>query len=247
MKTIVKLILLLILLHLILSTNSYSQKNSDISLGKGFSIMPTLNFVSSASILLNPFSTNFIERNTSEELSGGYGYGITVRKKFFRQDLSFGITAEFLKITDDELTQTFETDSTRVKARVNEELLILPVEFTGYFNIPDFTPDLKIYLGGGIGVYFGDRKRTIHNIQSKTISKEAGFSFVILSGMEYYFSTNISGLFEFRFRQGEYKVKSEYPVSSIEINGTTYPLEQTLNSKVFIDGLKLSLGLSYNF
>lgn len=50
-----------------------------------------------------------------------------------------------------------------------------------------------------------------------------------------------------RFRQGEYTVKSVFPVSSITANGNTYPLEQNLNSKIFVDGLKLSLGLAYNF
>ena len=68
-----------------------------------------------------------------------------------------------------------------------------------------------------------------------------------MSGMEFRFSRNISGIFEVKFRQAEYSVQSRYPVSTININGTVFELEQNLNSKVFVDGLKLSLGLSYNF
>ncbi|MEP7146727.1 MAG: hypothetical protein ABI792_06935 [bacterium] len=229
------------------STNAYSQKIPGIDLGSGFSIMPSVNYVSSASIQLNAFSSDLIERSQTEELLGGYGYGISVRKKFFREDLSFGITTEYLKIFDDQLSQTFESDSIRVRARVTEELWMLPIEFTGYFNIPKFTDDLNIYLGGGVGVYFGDRKRTVSNIQSKTISKQSSFSFVILSGIEYLLSKQIAGVFEVRFRQGEYKVKSEFPSSSITINGNQYPLEKNLNSKIFVDGLKISLGIAYNF
>lgn len=224
-----------------------SQEITGISIGSGFSIIPSINFVSSASIQLDPYSSNLIERNITEELSGGYGYGITIRKKFFREDLAFGITTEYLKIVDDELTQTFENDTIRLRARVTEELTMLPVEFSGYFNIPDFSEDMKIYLGGGIGVYFGDRKRAVHNIESKTVSKEAGFSFVVLSGMEYFFDTKLSGVFEVRFRQGEYRVSSQFPASTININGTVFPIEKNLNSRVFVDGLKLSLGVSYNF
>ncbi|MEO8664444.1 MAG: hypothetical protein ABI462_03020 [Ignavibacteria bacterium] len=235
------------ILILFSSSESYSQKVSGIDLGSGYSIMPSVNYVSSASIQLNAFSTDIFEKSQTEELYGGYGYGISIRKKFFRQDLSFGISTEYLKIYDDELTQTFENDVTRVRARVTEELWMVPVEFTGYFNIPNFTEDLNIYLGGGVGVYFGDRKRTLSNIESKTISKESSFSFVILSGLEYVISKQVAGVFEVRFRQGEYKVKSEYPVSSITINGNTFPLEKNLNSKIFVDGLKLSLGIAYNF
>jgi hypothetical protein len=65
--------------------------------------------------------------------------------------------------------------------------------------------------------------------------------------MELFFSRELSGVFEIRFRQGEYKVLSKFPVSSVTVNGNIYPLEQNLNSKIFVDGLKLSLGLAYNF
>ncbi len=183
-------------------SDAYSQKMPAIELGSGYSIMSSVNYVSSASVQLNAFSSDVFERSQTEELLGGYGYGLSIRKNFFTNDLSFGITTEFLKIFDDQLTQTFESDSTRVRTRVTEELWLLPVEFTGYFNIPKFTDDLNIYLGGGLGVYFGDRKRTVANIQSKTISKEPGFNFVILSGIEYLFTKQIAGVFEIRFRQG---------------------------------------------
>jgi len=244
MKLFVNLVALLILMF---SSLGNAQENPSISLGNGYSIMPKIIYISSATVQLFPFSSDLFERSLTEELSGGYGYGFAFRKKFFREDLSFGISTEYIKIVDSELTQTFENDSVRYRARVTEELSMVPIELTGYFNIPNFTEDLKIYLGGGVGVYFGDRKRTVLNVESQTISKQAGFSFVVLSGMEYYFTKAISGVFEVRFRQAEYQVKSEYPVSNIKINGTTFPLDKNLNSKIFVDGLKLSLGLAYNF
>ncbi|MEO8210273.1 MAG: hypothetical protein ABI840_06905 [bacterium] len=235
------------ILSIVFSSKINAQKSSEISIGKGYSIMPSVNYVSSATIQLNAFSKDLFERSVTDELSGGYGYGLTIRKKFFRQDLSFGFTAEYLKIFDGELDQSFANDSIRVRARVSEELFLIPIEFSGYFNIPDFSEDLRIYLGGGLGVYFGDRKRTVLNIESKTISKDPGIGFVILSGMEILMSKQISGVFEMRFRQGEYSVVSEFPVSTININGTIFPLEKNLNSKVYVDGLKLTLGIAYNF
>lgn len=224
-----------------------AQEISGIQVGNGFSIIPSVNFVSGASIQLYPYASTLFDRSLTDELSGGYGYSLTLRKRFFREDLSFGVTAEYLKIVDDELTQTFGNDSFRVRARVTEELVITPVELSGYFNIPDFSEDLRIYLGGGVGAYFGDRKRTVHGIQTETVSRKAGFSFLVLSGMELRFDPHLSGVFEVRFRQGEYSVTSRYPVSSITIGGAEFPLEQNLNSRIYVDGLKLSLGLAYNF
>jgi len=232
---------------LMFSTGGNGQDNPSITLGNGFSLMPKVIYISSATLQLFPFSNDLFERSITEELSGGYGYGIAFRKKLLREDLSFGLSTEYIKIVDSELTQTFDNDTVRYRARVTEELSMIPIELTGYFNIPNFSEDLKIYLGGGVGVYFGDRKRTVINVESKTISKQAGFSFVVLSGIEYYFTKAVSMVFEMRFRQAEYKVRSEYPVSNIKINGTTFPLEKNLNSKIFVDGLKLGLGLAYNF
>lgn len=238
---------LVLFFTLSLISRVYGQEGPPISLGSGFSLITTGIYISSSTIQLNPFSSDIFERNLTEELSGGYGYGFAFRKKILLEELSFGISTEFIKITDSELTETFENDTIRHRARVTEELSMVPIEVTAHFNIPNFAEDLRIYLGGGVGVYFGDRKRTVLNVQSTTISKKAGFSFVVLSGMEYYFTKAVSGVFEVRFRQAEYQVKSEYPVANIKINGTTFPLDKNLNSKIFVDGLKLSVGLAYNF
>ncbi|HQY52274.1 MAG TPA: hypothetical protein PK294_11965 [Ignavibacteria bacterium] len=244
MKLILKIFPLFILF---ITGISYSQSESEITLGSGFSIKTSLNYVSTATIQLNAFSESVFERNKLEYVTGGYGYGILIRKKLFRDEISFGLSAEFVSIVDDELTQTFSSDSVTIRARVTEKLTMVPIELMGYFNIPEFAEDLQIYFGGGVGVYFGNRQRSLLNIESKTLSKKPGFSLVVTSAMEYFFSRNISGVFEVRFRQGEYQVKSEFLVPQFTINGISYELEQTLNSKVFVDGLNISLGVAYNF
>jgi hypothetical protein len=220
----------------------YSE-NSD----KGFSIIPEAVYVSSAAIQLYAFSNDIYKRGITEEISGGYGYGITVRKKIFEKNIAFALSVDFNHIVDNELTQTFSNDSTIVRARVTEDLTVIPVELTGIFYLPDFSDELKLFLGGGFGIYFGDRKRTVKNIQSYTVTKKPGFSLVVLSGFEFFFSRSVSAVLEVKFRQAEYTVNSEFPVSVVSLNGTFYDLEKELNSKIYVDGLKLSLGISYNF
>jgi len=140
--------ILIVILFLIPPLNSYSQKVPGLSTGKGFSITPQITYVSSATIQLDPFSTDLIEKSLTEELSGGYGYGLTIRKKLFREDITFGISAEYISIKDNELVQSFSNDSFTVRVRVTEELTVIPVEFNGYFNLPEFSENLKIYSGG---------------------------------------------------------------------------------------------------
>jgi hypothetical protein len=237
------LILISLQCPLVFAQDFYPGNNS----ANSFSIIPGINYVSSATIQLSPFSSDLVERNLTTELFGGYGYGITIKKKLFREDISFGITAEYLKIEDNSLTQTIGEDAERVRLRVTEQIWLYPVEFTGYFNLPSFVDDLNIYLGGGVGVYFGDRKRSILNISTETNSVTPGINFLILSGVEYFLTDKISGIFEFRFREGEFVANSSFPVSEITVNNRNYPIEQNLNSRIFVDGLKLTFGIGYHF
>ena len=205
------------------------------------------NYVSSATIKQSPFSPDIIERNSLIDIKGGYGYSFTVKTRLFRNDLFFGITGEYIKIQDDDATQTLENDTSAVRIRVSETLTVTPIEFTGYFNVPSFQENLNIYLGGGIGLYMGDRVRKIQNFESETISKSLGLSLVVLSGIEYYFEKNAMAFFEMRFREGEYDVKSKFPVGTITVRGTPYNIGREMNSKIFLDGLRLSVGLGYRF
>ncbi len=232
---------------LMISVSSRAQSLSGNKVGTGITITPYVSYVSSATIQMDPFSSSSFDRLITSELSGGYGYGISITKKLFSDDIAFGISVEYSKILDDEITEIYENGTARIRARVKEELTVVPVEFSAYFDLPDFTNDLNIYLGGGIGAYFGDRKRTIINIETKTLEKDPGFGFVVMSGMGYKFTDNLSGVFEMRFRQGEYRVKSEFATSFITAGGNTYEIDQTIDSKIFLDGLKLSLGLSIRF
>ncbi|MBK6505226.1 MAG: outer membrane beta-barrel protein [Ignavibacteria bacterium] len=241
----VKLLAASLILMTAVSVNSQTLSGESNSIG--ITVTPYVSYVSSATIQIDPFSSSSFERQLTSELSGGYGYGISITKRIFSQDIAFGISIEYAKIKDEELTEIYDNGTARIRARIKEELTVIPVEFSGYFDLPDFTDDLNIYLGGGIGVYFGDRKRTIINIETTTLSKEPGFGFVVMSGMGYRFSEILSGVFELRFRQGEYRVKSQFATSFITAGGNTFEIDQVTDSKIFLDGLKVSFGLSVRF
>ncbi len=226
---------------------AHSQLVGGNRIGNGFSITPFVSYTSSATIQLDPYSASSFERTITSEVSGGYGYGIAFTKRFFSQDLAIGIAVEYLKIEDQEGSQIYDNGIARIRARIKEVITVVPVELAGYFDLPNFTSDLNIFIGGGIGAYFGDRKRTIINLESQTVSKEPGYGLVVMCGMGYGISENFSGVFEMRFRQGEFRVKSNYSASFITAGGNSFEIDRDLDSKVFIDGLKLSFGLSYRF
>jgi len=208
----------------------------------------TGNYVTSATIQLNPFLNDPLEQYFSQDLKGGYGFGFSVKKKFFWDNFYVGLSTEYIKITDDGLSQyIYNNDTNYLNVRVTESVWMVPVELSAIFDLPPITENLKIFLGGGFGLYFGDRKRKMILFETETINRYPKFNLQVLCGMEYRLAKNVSGIFQVCFRQAQFNIHSKFPADRFTYLGYDYYFVQEYNSKIYFDGLKLSLGLGYNF
>jgi hypothetical protein len=230
----------------ILCVNAYPQSNDFRSIFRGFSLNVSMNYVSSGTILLNPSSADLLERNTTREFKGGYGYGATLKKRI-SEDIYIGISTEYLKIQDDQLVAVLENDVDYIRARLTESVQMMPIEVSAYFNIPRFVNNLDVYVGGGAGFYFGNRTEKMLGMETKTISKDPLFSLNVLFGAEYFIEKNASFNIEMKVRDGKFRVHNQYPTNKFTYDGQTYYFDQDLYSKVYVDGLKMSVGFSYYF
>lgn len=243
MKSIVFIIISL--LWLLKPSDSFSQEFTPDFDSYDFSIKASGNFISSASIQLNPYSQNIVEKNSFADVGSGFGYGFSISTKFLRNDLSLILSTEYVKINDKNVSATLINGSNAVKVNVTESIWMVPVELSLNFNLPKMASNLNIFIGGGLGVYFGDRKRTIGNISTETIESSPMLNLHIMTGMEYFINPRLSGVFEMKFRDAGFKVQNSFPVPFIGVNGMVYPLPTEYNSKVYVDGMKLSVGLNY--
>jgi hypothetical protein len=243
MKCIVFIIVCLLVF--LKPADSFSQEYSPDLGSHDLSVRFSGNFISSASIQLNPYSQNIVEKNSFAYLGSGFGYGVSISKKFLRNDLSLVLSTEYVKINDNNVTATLINGSNAVKVNVTESLWMVPVELSVNFNLPKMAQNLNIFIGGGLGVYFGDRKRTIANISTETIQSTPMLNLHIMTGMEYFINNRLSGVFEMKFRDAGFKVQNSFPNAFIGVNGMTFPLPTQYDSKVYVDGMKLSVGLNY--
>jgi len=233
-------------LVLLIAAEGHSQNIILKNLFSGFSLNVSMNYVSSATILLNTNSSDIFERNSTVQLKGGYGYGAALKKKLF-DDIYIGISTEYLKITDNELSTVLENETDFVRARVTETVEIVPVELSAYFNIPRFVDNLNIYLGGGFGFYFGKRTERMLSMDTKTISNDPLFSLNVIFGLEYFVDKNLSVNAEMKVRDGKFKIHNQYPTNKFTYQNQTYYFDRDLYSKIYVDGLKMSIGASYYF
>lgn len=212
-----------------------------------FNISGSLNYVSSATIQLNPNNSDLFERNATSDVKGGYGYGFALKRRIFNEDIFIGISTEYIKINDNQQTDVVENATDVQTVHVTETLEMIPFEVSMYFNIPKFTENLNIYLGGGFGFYFGNRVRKMVGLETTTLSKDPKFSLNVLFGSEYFLDKHFTANLEVKVRDGVYVVHSRFPTDRVVLDGQTYFFQQDLNSKIFIDGLKISVGVGYYF
>lgn len=206
-------------------------------------------YVSSAELQNNIKSSVSFVRDASIELKGGYGYGaeFTYNPGFSNFDVMFYISSEYMKVKDDELLLRFENDSASSVVRFTEEYNLLPLEAGLKWNLPVSTERFKIFIGGGAGIYFGNRTRSVGPYSTSPISRKAGVSMNVLAGLEYFFQRNLSLDFEFKFREASFESQDRFAVDYVTIGGNIYSLDNPVYSRLLIDGTRVSAGLKYHF
>jgi hypothetical protein len=216
---------------------------------KRFSVSLYGTYISSSELLNNPRSTDPIEREASIDLPGGYGYGaeFDYEPPLFDLDLIFYLSTEYFKSSSNELVLRLNNGEDKADVRVYESYSVMPVEAGIKWWLPVSTDNFKIYIGGGGGIYFGDRTRTILNLSSTNVDKKPGFNVNVLSGIEYYIARNLSANFEFKFREAVFDVESKYSTDVITVNGIQFALENPFYTRFVVDGVRLSAGLKYQF
>jgi hypothetical protein len=149
---------------------------------KRFSISLYGTYISSAELQNNPRSTDPIERNSTIDMNGGYGYGaeLNYEPHLFDLGLTFYLSSEYFRSRTNELVMRLTNGENSTEVRINENYSIIPVEAGMKWFLPVSTDNFKIYIGGGGGIYFGDRTRTLLDLSSHNLSKQAGFSLNIL-------------------------------------------------------------------
>lgn len=214
-----------------------------------FSVQIFGTYVSSAELQNDINSPIEFLRDASVELSGGYGGGgeISFNPGFSNLGISFYFSSEYLKVNDNELLMRLVQDSNNVNIRIAEEYTLIPLEAGLKWRLPVSTERFKIFIGGGAGVYFGDRTRTIGGLQSHTVTKKPGFSMNVLAGLEYFVSGNFSVDFEFKFREASFDNESRFDSDFVYANGYSFRVDNPIYSRFIVDGTRLSAGLKYHF
>jgi opacity protein-like surface antigen len=151
-----------------------------------------------------------------------FGYGGEVVYHIPGTTLSVGLSADYITSSD---TRTITATAQRI-VPVEDGYRVLPVEVTGYFRIPITEGRFGVFMGGGLGVYFGERDYSVAGVASATTATRAGFGIHVLGGVQYQFTDWFTLSAEMKFRDAQFEATNAFAVPTVRYGDILVTLPQ---------------------
>ena len=175
--------------------------------------------------------------------SYNFGFGLDVRMLAYSDDVLIGFNIEKIK-TLDQTARVVYTNGQEYNIPVSEGFIVYPFEISGYFLIPFSSEDVRVYLGGGVGWYFGERIYSIASAQAVTLNSPSGFGIHVLTGADVRLTSKIAVRGELKFRDPQFDSVNQFAESSTTYNGLKVLLDSSLSkTRVNLNGITYGLGL----
>ena len=202
------------------------------------------NLTTRTSLFLNPNAPDPVSRAQALDLVDFFGSGIEIKYLFPRSSLAVSISADYLRFKEPNPIRV----SFRTEVPAEDGYVAVPVEATGYFIIPASGQTVKVFIGGGVGVYFGRRQYTLAGVEAPVTGTRPGFGIHVLGGVSYHFTDWISLIGEMKFRDLQFHSTNTFQVSRIPYQGSFIAVSQTpFESSVQTDGIVFQLGVGVSF
>lgn len=201
-------------------------------------------FTTSSKLFHHPNDADEFYRSQYLPLDDIFGFGIDYRRNFSSWRLQAGLTIEFLFKTE----QYFLPSTDKKQIRASDGFITIPIELSIYFIIPVGGPTIRPFIGGGVGLYWGQRLYEYANVRARTINQEIGGGIHVVSGAEYTLTSLISLRAEIKFRDVQFKATNKFSQEAAVYNGSIITIPQEpFASRVHIDGMMFTLGTIFHF
>ncbi len=175
--------------------------------------------------------------------SVNFGIGFDVRWRAYGDDILVGVNVEKIK-TVEQTSRIIQSGSLEYRIPIQEGFVTYPVEFSGYFVIPFSSEDVRMYLGGGVGWYFGERLYSIAQVNASTLNSPSGFGIHVLTGVDVRLLPRLAIRGELKFRDPQFDSVNQFDASSATYGGMRILLDQSqTKTRINLNGITYGLGL----
>jgi hypothetical protein len=201
------------------------------------------NFTTGSELFPESSSPDPVARARSYAIENILGAGIEFRFFPTETHLAFGLSADYLRARNP--VQVSGIPST---IPAEDGFRVIPVELTGYFLLPLSGSSFGVYMGGGVGGYFGRRMYRIAGVDAVPLDQGSGFGIHVLGGMEVRLFNHLSLLGEMKFRDVQFQTTTGFPVAQTVYDGIPVNLDrQPRVSTVHVDGVVFQIGTAFSW
>lgn len=177
--------------------------------------------------------------------SYNFGFGLDVRILAYSDDILIGINFEKIRTLDQTVKPVYRNGE-EYSIPVSEGFVVYPFELSGYFLIPFSSEDARVYLGGGVGWYYGERIYSIASAHAATLNSPSGFGIHVLTGADVRITSRIALRGELKFRDPQFDSVNRFEESSTTYNGLKILLDSSSSkTRVNLNGITYGLGLVF--
>ncbi|MEW6511344.1 MAG: hypothetical protein AB1428_10325 [Bacteroidota bacterium] len=209
-----------------------------------FTVLVKGNLTTSSQLFVNPDAADIVARAESLPLTDFFGVGAELRYRIPETNIAVGISADYIRARTTSSLNAFP----RITVPVDDGYTVIPVEVTGYFIIPFSSETFGVYMGGGGGLYFGERNYRLGNTDAPSRDGKAGFGIHVLGGVSYRFFGPLEVILEMKFRDLQFDSQNAFSASPVRYNGTSINVgTNPFNSRAQTDGIVFQLALGFSF
>lgn len=192
----------------------------------------------------NPTSIDPVARAQSVEFDSFFGLGGEVRYRLPGSNIAIGLSTDYITCRQSRSIIA----SGRVAVPTQNGFTIIPLELTGYFYIPVTDGPFRVFIGGGVGMYFGERDSSLAGVSAKSSPGKPGYGIHVLGGISYQFTSFFSLSIEMKFRDAQFEATNVFEQDRIPYRDLVVPVSRTpFVSSIHADGMILQLGGAVSF
>ncbi len=174
-------------------------------------------------------------------LESNYGYGGDVRWNMLWDRFYFGVGVE--KIRSSEITYVVYTHLQDLRVPSEEGFDMSALELSGYYIVPISSENIRFYIGGGFGLYDGERIHSYANVQAATVKSESNIGIHVMTGIDYKLYPRFAMRGELKFRDPHFTITDKFDQPYAEYLGAKIPLPQReRTTQINLFGVNYMLG-----
>jgi hypothetical protein len=176
-------------------------------------------------------------------LDSYFGYGVELRYRLPETNVAIGLSSDYIQTSVDRPFLPVNGDA----IPAHDAFTMIPIEVTGYFIIPASTRVFDIFMGGGVGAYFGRHTISVGTTSANALSLKPGFGIHVLGGVGFKFNNWFALTAEMKFRDLQFESVNAFSGKTINYNGIRVTVPQKLDENIHADGMVFQIGAAFSF